>query len=99
MPRVLDFSDGFDTAVEPTNTGAATVNNEFRTVSSGEASAKQLTLTFTPIDSSKVLVDVEGVAQETGVDFTITGANLIWSGLALDGVITTGDKIRIYEAA
>ncbi len=70
---------------------------EYRTISSAENTAKQLTLTATPSSASKVMVDViQGSAQEYSVDYTVSGTTLSWSGLGLDGVITTGDRLRIH---
>jgi len=69
---------------------------EFRVITGGEATAKQLTLNNIPVNPTEVLVDViNGGPQERGVDFTITGNVFSWSGLALDGVLTSGDRIRL----
>lgn len=70
---------------------------EFRTITSGEATAKQLTLGATPTAANVVLVDViGGTAQEFSVDYTISVNILSWSTLALDGVLAAGDKLRIH---
>jgi hypothetical protein len=70
---------------------------EYRTLTSGEASAKALTLTQTPLTASNVMVDViGGGAQEYGVDYSVTGSTLGWTGLGLDSFpLVVGDKIRI----
>lgn len=70
---------------------------EYRTLSGPEAAAKQLTLSATPGVASKVLVDaLGGSAQEYGVDYTVTGSILSWSGLGLDSIgLSAGDKLRI----
>ncbi len=69
---------------------------EQRTISAGEATARQITLVNTPASAADVLVDViHGSAQEYSVDYTITGAVLDWNGLALDGLLAAGDKLRV----
>lgn len=79
----------------PTPTGVFKV--EFRTLSSGEATAKQLTLLNTPASASDVLVDViGGTSQEYSVDYTISSNVLDWNGLGLDSVpLVAGDKLRV----
>lgn len=69
---------------------------EFRTISAGEATAKQLTLVNTPASASDVMVDVKGGSCGFySEDYTITGAVLDWSGLGYDGLLSSGDKLRI----
>lgn len=72
-------------------------NVVYRTLTSGEAAAKSLTLSTTPISASKVVVDVMGGlgAVEYAVDFTVSGTTLSWTGLGLDGLLSAGDKLRI----
>jgi len=74
-----------------------TENVEYRTITSGEASAKQLTLAHTPSTSNLVMVDaIGGGAQWFGVDFTVSSNILNWSGYGLDGILASGDTIRIH---
>jgi hypothetical protein len=70
---------------------------EYRTLTGGEATAKQLTLSSTPLTASNVMVDaIGGGAQMYGVDYTVTGAVLDWSGLGLDSIpLVAGDILRI----
>ena len=71
---------------------------EYRTISGGEATAKSLTLSATPLSAANVMVDmVQGSAQEYSVDFTVSGTTLSWSGLGLDLIVglVAGDKLRI----
>jgi hypothetical protein len=70
---------------------------EFRTVTSGEATAKSLTLSATPNAPTHVIVDVIGVGpQFYGLDYTVSGATLSWNGLGMDALpIETGDNIRL----
>ena len=69
---------------------------EYRTITSGEETAKALTLASLPATASYVSLDViSGGPQFFGTDFTVSGSTLSWAGLALDGVLVTGDKLRI----
>lgn len=70
---------------------------EFRSISGGEETAKQLTLSQTPINGAKLLFDIIGkTAQMYSVDYTITGNILDWSGGPLDGELSSGDNIRLH---
>ncbi len=90
---VFYMTDGSSTPL-PSPSGIWKV--EQRTISAGEATAKQITLVNTPASAADVLVDViHGSAQEYSVDYTITGAVLDWNGLALDGLLAAGDKLRV----
>lgn len=58
---------------------------------------KFVTLSNTPSQPSKVILDViGGTSQEFSVDFTVSGDQLSWNGLGLDGFLVSGDKLRIY---
>lgn len=80
--------------VPPAPSGAWTV--EYRTLTSGESSSESLVLGGTPASPSGTLLDIiGGGAQVYSVDYSVSGANLSWSGLGLSGVLTTGDVLRI----
>lgn len=69
---------------------------EQRTVTSGEATAKAITLAFTPATPAYVTLDVIGGGDQWfGSDFTVTASTLSWNGLGLDGVLIAGDRLRI----
>lgn len=79
-----------------TNTGAGTENVEYRTISSGEAAAKALTLSFGPLVPANVTLDtIGGTSQIYSVDYTVSGTTLSWNGLGLDGLLSAGDVLRI----
>lgn len=79
---------------------SGTENVEYHTISSGEATAKQFTLSATPLSGAKVLVDIiGGVSQQYSADFIISGNIFDWSGLGLDGLLTTGDVVRLHYAS
>lgn len=75
------------------------LKTEYRTVSSGEATAKQLTLAHTPAAPSELQVDAYGLggAQWYGDDFIVTTNILDWSTLGMDTdlMLAAGDKLRI----
>lgn len=70
---------------------------EYRTITSGEIAAGQLTLGATPANGAFVVVDlIGGSAQEYPTDFTVAGAILSWSGLGLSSLLVAGSKLRIH---
>jgi hypothetical protein len=69
---------------------------EYRTLTAGEVTAKAITLAQTPAASGEVMLDIAGGgAQFYGDDFVVSVATLSWNGLALDGILTAGDKLRV----
>lgn len=69
---------------------------EYHTLSGGEITAKQITLSGTPTVANKAVLDViQGGPQAYTADFTVSGNVLGWSGLGLDGVLVAGDVLRI----
>lgn len=85
-----------DSPVTWSEFGGENASVEYRSITSGEDSAKQLTLGATPNDPSKVLVSViGGISQIYSVDYTVSGNVLDWNGLGLDGILTTGDILLI----
>lgn len=77
--------------------GTVQAETQYFTLSAGDITAKKVTLAAAPVGANKTLLDVVGgTAQEYGVDFNVIGADVSWSGLALDGVLTAGDKLRVH---
>jgi hypothetical protein len=65
-------------------------------LSPGDIAAKQVTLTSTPATPTKTQLDVKGYpSQYYTDDYVVTGNILDWTGLALDGLLIAGDKIRV----
>jgi len=82
--------------VTNTGSGSTTENVEYRTLSAGEATAKALTLSATPITAAKTVVDaIGGCGQVYSADFIVVVNILSWSGLGLDGILAAGDILRI----
>lgn len=74
--------------------GSQVVEN--RTVSAAEATAKELTLSATPKDASKVSFSFpNGSDQVNGTDFSVSGDVLSWNGLSLETLIEAGDVITL----
>lgn len=75
---------------------ATSRNVELRTITSGEAAAKQLTLAAPPQTANFTVLEIAGApSQFYGVDFSVTGNVLSWSGLGLDGILANGDQLTI----
>jgi hypothetical protein len=76
---------------------SGTLKTEFRTITAGEASAKTVVLVGTPATPSEILLDVIGGGSGFfNSDYTVVGNELRWNGYGLDGILTTGDKIRVH---
>lgn len=71
------------------------------TITGGEDTAKQFTLIPAPLVPAEVSVSVLGGGNDfqDGVDYSMTGAVLSWSGLTLDGVLAAGDIVRLMYFA
>lgn len=46
-----------------------------------------------PTDTALTVID--GPMQDYGTDFTVSGSNLSWSGMFLDGVLVSGDQLIV----
>lgn len=76
--------------------GTTTRTVELHTVTLGEATAKQLTLSATPTTANFTVLEIAGApSQFYGDDFVVTGDTLSWAGLGLDGILDTGDRLTI----
>lgn len=66
------------------------------TLSSGQAAAKSVTLAHTPkVPANTELFPAGAPKQQYGLDFTVSGTTLSWTGLGLDGTLVTGDVIEV----
>jgi hypothetical protein len=69
---------------------------EYITLTNTNISNKSVTLMHTPKTASDVVVDIIGGGpQEYSQDYSVTGTSLSWSGKALDGTLTVGERIRV----
>lgn len=66
------------------------------TLLSGDITNKYVTLSGTPTDPTKTtLTVIGGPMQEYSSDFIVSGSNVDWNGLFLDGVLQIGDKLVV----
>jgi hypothetical protein len=73
-----------------------TPKTEYRTLSAGEITAKQITLAFTPDAPAEVCLDVIGGGPQFYTDdFSVSSNILSWAGTPLDGLLIAGDKLRV----
>jgi hypothetical protein len=80
----------------PSAGGGADFEVERRTITAAEASAKQLTLSSVPANITDVILLVQGAGNMAlGIDFSVSGSVLSWSGLGLDGLLAASDEITI----
>lgn len=95
----LYYKDETGAEYEILSTGSSIsgYNVDYFTISSAEELSKQIQLSGIPTDPSKTLLDIYGGGgvQIYSIDYTVSGDILSWSGLRLDGVISTGDEVRV----
>ena len=85
------------TNITITSTGAAGSYfvNEF-TLSPTDITNKYVTLSQAPdVPQHTVLNIVGGIVQAYTTDFTVTGTQLNWNSLGLDGVLASGDQLIV----
>jgi hypothetical protein len=69
----------------------------YRTITSGEITAKQLTLPSVPANAAQVMVDaIGGSTGHYGIDYAVSGAIMDWDGLGLEPTLNTNDVLRIF---
>lgn len=69
----------------------------FITITEDMATSKQLSLQMVPVDADSVqLTPVGGPLQILDIDFSVSGANISWDGLGLDGFLESGDQVQIF---
>lgn len=66
------------------------------TLSAGDITAGYITLASSPATAGDTVLMVQNApSQFYGTDFSVTGNQLSWSGLALDGVLEAGDNLTV----
>lgn len=66
------------------------------TLTPTDISNKYVTLTSGPSPVGKTILQVVGgPVQSYGDDFVVSGTQLSWSGLFLDGILVSGDKLIV----
>jgi hypothetical protein len=66
------------------------------TLGSGDITNGYITLSMAPATPADTILLVENAGNMFyGVDFTVTGSRLIWTGFALNGILTSGDNLTV----
>jgi hypothetical protein len=92
----LKDSTGLERLILDSSTASDPIKVEYFTLTLGEIIAGQVTLASTPIHPAKVLLTpYEGVPSFYGLDFTVAGNVLSWTGLGLDGLLGPGDILQV----
>jgi hypothetical protein len=69
---------------------------EYFTLTSGNVSDKYVSLANSPYAATEVLLDViHGCTQRYDTDYTVSGVQVQWTGLGLDGVLEVDDELRV----
>jgi hypothetical protein len=80
------------------SSSGASLTNFYHTLTPTDITNKFITLSSTPTAPTlAIMTVVGGPMQNYGTDFTVSGNQLSWSGLFLDGVLVSGD-ILITES-
>lgn len=97
---VESLSGGFKFPDGTVQTTAAntppTFEIEYFILDATDISNKYVTLSYSPTSVSGVSLDViAGCAQFYGDDYTVSGTQVGWDGLGLDGLLEVSDELRI----
>jgi len=92
----LKDSTGLERLILDSSSASDPIKVEYFTLTLSEIIAGQVTLASTPIHPAKVLLTpYEGVPSFYGLDFTVAGNVLSWTGLGLDGLLGPGDILQV----
>lgn len=102
---VGDVRIAMDTATQYIWTGSVwqAVSGDIKTqkftLSGADITNKFVTLAESPLTPALTrLIVIGGIEQQYGLDFSVSGNQLTWATLALDGFLETGDNIiAIYD--
>lgn len=90
-------SNDYDTAWINKDEIQITHRRQVVTLSPTNITDKKFTLDFAPLFSETIqFIPDGGIQQRYGVDFTITGNDVSWSGLGLDGFLESGEQVRVF---
>jgi hypothetical protein len=99
--RIVDYARNKDmTERLDTNLAGKADKSDLETethlITAPEAAAKRFTIGFMPAVPSEVVADVVGgVTASFADDFIIIGNEFVWEGLGFDGLLGTGDQVRL----
>jgi hypothetical protein len=89
------YMTGGTPIVPPAPSGS--LKTEYITLDNTDVTNKYVTLAQTPASAADVLLDIiGGSSQQYTLDFVVTGSQLGWNGLGLDGVLANGDVLRVH---
>jgi len=92
---------GDETGLEFQTVSGVSINfdAEFFTLTSGQISSKSIVLSNSPANPQSIIVHVAyGLPGIYGIDFTVSGNTVSWSGKEWDGILSTGDRLSICYA-
>ena len=85
---------GSNITITATSTGSQQV--DLFTLNGTNITNKFITLSMTPSSASETILLVDQAPNMFyGVDFTVSSNQLSWSGLALDGLLSSGDNLTV----
>lgn len=71
---------------------------EIKTITQTEIDSKSFHLTKSITDNQSVRVFVEnvGIKAEVGVDYSLSGTEIYWTGYNFEDLLEVGDKLNVY---
>ena len=88
-----------ETALEfVTDTSSLTTKHENFTLTSGDITNKYIQImgTITDNQSFRVFLDNIGIKLEQGIDYSISGNQIFWTGYQLEVLLEVGDKLKFF---
>lgn len=80
----------------PGGGSSSNFETEYHTIILDDLAIKSFNLSNSPINPSKVIVDVmRGAPQQYSIDFTVSGNTFSWENLGLDGELGLDDVVRV----
>lgn len=93
-------ADDFDTEWLSQDALIQTWKSETVTLTEAHVLEKKFALSFTPKAREAVrFVPDGGPEQRLGIDYEVTGNEILWNGLTLDGFLEIGETIRVVYPA
>ena len=100
LKGIADPQDPQDAATKSYSDSAVAALNDRRVqtfdLTATDISNKYVTLAAAPASAGRVVVEVKGApGQHYGADFTVSGSQVSWNGLGLDGLLDADDYLTI----
>lgn len=94
--RIVDIADGYQSETVPSVVSVVGLRSAEVIISASHIIAGKITLVIAPAVPSTLTLHWNGVCQyESNNDFSISGADIIFTGKNLESLLSNGDLIRV----